>query len=103
MQYIRTHKDQFSPRTPTFSNAYEGIWFLTGIQSDMLPHKDLPWDVRELLKEDHFYAIWFDDAINIDLVTIGFITQHKKLVSEQRFQDGTIYFFTTEPPAAKPK
>jgi len=96
IQFIRAHKDTFNSGTALFSNAYEGIWFLAGIQSDMLPHKDLPWDVKEFLKEDHFYVIWFNDAINTDLVTVEFITQQKKLVSEQRFSDGVIYYFTTE-------
>ena len=102
MHYIGTHKDLFSPRTPIYSNAFEGIWFFTALRSDMLPHKDLPWDVREFLKEKNFYVVWFTDAINTDLVTIDFIRQHKNLVSEQRFSDGTIYFFTTDPSAAKP-
>jgi hypothetical protein len=103
IRFIRAHKDTFDSATALFSNAFEGIWFLAGIQSDMLPHKDLPWDVKEFLKEDHFYVIWFNDAINTDLVTIEFITQHKKLVSEQRFADGVIYYFTTPPATAKAK
>ena len=102
MHYINTHKELFSPATPTYSNAFEGIWFFTGIRSDMLPHTDLPWDVRDFLKEQHLYVIWFTDAINTDLVTIDFIKEHKKLVSEQRFNDGTIYFFTTDSLADKP-
>jgi hypothetical protein len=68
----------------------------------MLPHRDLPWDVREFLKETDFYVIWFTDAINTDLVTIDFIKKYKKLVREQRFSDGVIYFFTTDPSADKP-
>ncbi|HWK02565.1 MAG TPA: hypothetical protein VNS58_02975 [Puia sp.] len=106
MHYIGTHKELFSPHTPTYSNAFEGIWYFTGIRSDMLPHRDLPWDVREFLKETNFYVIWFTDAINTDLVTIDFIKKYKKLIREQRFSDGVIYFFTTEsstdPSAAKP-
>ena len=100
IHFIRAHKNTFDSATALFSNAFEGIWFLAGVQSDMLPHKDLPWDVKEFLKEDHFYVIWFNDAINTDLVTIEFITQHKKLVSEQHFSDGVIYYFTTPPATA---
>ncbi len=96
MHYIRAHKDIFNSGTSLYSNAFEGIWFLAGIQSDMLPHKDLPWDVREFLKEDHFYVVWFNDAVNTDLVTIEFISGQKKLISEQRFSDGVIYYFTSE-------
>lgn len=101
MGYIRTHMEKFQSGTPIFSNAFEGIWFFTAIRSDMLPHKDLPWDVKEFLGERQFYVVWFDDAINTDLVTIDFITRYKKLVSTERFHDGTIYYFTTEAPAEK--
>ena len=101
MQYINTHKELFSPHTPTYSNAFEGIWFFTGLRSDMLPHKDLPWDVKEFLKETNCYVIWFEDAVNTDLFTIEDIKHYKKLVSEQSFGDGVIYFFTTDPAAGK--
>jgi hypothetical protein len=53
------------------------------------------------MKEDHFYVVWFTDAINTDLVTIEFISRYKKLVFTQAFKDGTIYFFTTDPKAIK--
>lgn len=101
MAYIGAHKELFASGTPMYSNAFEGIWFFTGIRSDMLPHRDLPWDVKEFLADRQFYVVWFDDAINTDLVTIEFITRHKRLVSTQRFQDGTIYYFTTEALAEK--
>ncbi|HTI10929.1 MAG TPA: hypothetical protein VL832_20305 [Puia sp.] len=103
MAYIRGHQELFGAGTPTFSNAYEGIWFFTGLRTEMLPHRDLPWDVKEFLNEKQFYVVWFDDAINTDLVTIGFITQHKRLVNTLRFHDGTIYYFTTEALAEKPE
>ena len=101
MRYINTHKELFSPHTPTYSNAFEGIWFFTGLRTDMLPHKDLPWDVKEFLKDTSCYVIWFEDAVNTDLITIDDIRHYKKLVSEQNFGDGVIYFFTTDPSAAK--
>jgi hypothetical protein len=50
-----------------------------------------------MLKEDHFTVIWFDDAINDDLIDVDFMRTRKQLVREIHFSDGAIYFFRTAP------
>jgi hypothetical protein len=52
-----------------------------------------------MMKEDHFTVIWFDDAINDDLIDIDYMHARKQLVRELHFKDGAIYFFKTAPPA----
>jgi hypothetical protein len=96
MAFVRAHKDSLSniPKLGTlYSDAFEGLWFLAGAKSDLLPHKDNPEDIRYMLKEARFTVIWFDDAVNDDLISIDFLRSHKPLAREMHFSDGAIYFF----------
>ena len=94
MDFVRHNADMHRPYSPLYSNAYEGIWFLTGVKSDLLPHKEFAQDINEMLAEDHFYVIWFNDSINGDLITIDYIKQRRKLEKVYNFDDGAVYLFT---------
>jgi hypothetical protein len=95
MDFIRHSPDLHQPGVSIYSNAFEGIWFLTGVVSDLIPHKDLPWDVKDMMKEDHFYVVWFDDAANEDLLSIETIEKTKHKEKEYHFNDGAVYYFTS--------
>jgi hypothetical protein len=95
MDFVKKNQEAMLS-VPVYSNAYEGIWFFTGLVVDLIPHKDLPWDIKDLMKEDHFYVVWFDDALNTDLLTIETISQSKHLEKEYHFNDGAVYYFTTQ-------
>ena len=97
MEYVRQNKDSLLTAGPVYSNAFEGLWFLGGISSELIPHKEFPEDIRYMMIEKQFTVIWFDDSENEDLIDINYIKQHKQLVREQHFTDGAIYFFTTGP------
>jgi hypothetical protein len=97
MDFVKKNHELLTS-APIYSNAYEGIWFFTGLVTDLIPHKDLPWDVKDLMKERHFYVVWFDDALNTDLLTIRDISKTKQLDTAWRFNDGAVYYFTTQPP-----
>ena len=99
MDFIRHSTELHQPGVSIYSNAFEGIWFLTGVVSDLIPHKDLPWDVKDMMKEDHFYVVWFDDATNEDLLSIETIEKTKHREKEWHFNDGAVYYFTTTPGA----
>jgi hypothetical protein len=103
--YVRDHRDSLRniPKLGTlYSDAFEGLWFLAGVRADLLPHKDDPEDIRYMLKEPRFTIIWFDDAVNDDLIGIDFLKSQKQLVRELHFSDGAIYFFqTASPPPLK--
>jgi hypothetical protein len=99
MAYVRAHRDSLEKAGPLYSDAFEGLWFLAGVESDLLPHKDNPEDIRYMMKQDHFTVIWFDDAINYDLIDVEFMRNQKELVEELHFKDGAIYFFKTAPAA----
>jgi len=100
MAYVRAHKDSLEKAGPIYSDANEGLWFLGDVSSDLIPHKDNPEDIRYMMKQDRFTIIWFDDAINWDLIDIDYMRAQKQLVRELHFKDGAIYFFQT--PKAEP-
>jgi hypothetical protein len=46
-----------------------------------------------MMRQDHFTIVWFDDAVNWDLIDIEYMRTRKQLVREYHFKDGSIYFF----------
>jgi hypothetical protein len=99
MDFLRKNKDSLPQGVTLYSNAFEGVWFLTGLHADMIPHRQFKEDIRDMMVEDRFIVIWFDDSENDDLISIPFINQYKHLDWKRRFSDGTVYFFTTDKPA----
>jgi hypothetical protein len=81
-----------------YSNAYDAIWFLGGLRADLLPHKDNRREQSLLLARDSLCVVMFDDGLNPDLIDIAWISRHKKLYSQQPFDDGAIYLFTRKQP-----
>jgi hypothetical protein len=98
MAYVREHQDSLLNAGPIYSDAFEGLWFLADTKAELIPHKDNPEDIRYMMREDHFTVVWFDDAVNYDLIDIDYIRKRKQLVRELHFKDGAIYFFQTAPP-----
>lgn len=97
MAYIRAHADSLRAAGPLYSNATEGIWLLAGgLKAELIAHKDIPEDIRDMMKDKHFTVIWFADADNSDLISIDYIRHVKQLAGELTFKDGVIYSFTTE-------
>jgi hypothetical protein len=102
MAYVRAHKDSLQQAGPVYSDAFEGLWFLADITSDLIAHRDNPEDIKYMMKQDHFTIVWFDDAVNFDLIDIEYMKTQKQLVQQLHFKDGAIYFFRTAPPAGPP-
>lgn len=100
MAYVRANKDSLVRSGPVYSDAFEGLWFLADVTSDLIPHRDNPEDIRYMMKQDHFTVVWFDDAVNWDLINMDEMRQHKQLVKELHFKDGAIYFFKQADTAA---
>lgn len=91
IQYINTHKDQFN--TAIYSDAHDGLYYLTGVISQPLPHKEIEKEKKEFLDRPSSIVIWFNDAVNKDLIDIDFIKTYKQLTATKTFDDGAIYFF----------
>jgi hypothetical protein len=101
MAYVRAHRDSLQQAGTVYSDAFEGLWFLGGgLRAELIAHKDNAEDIRYMMKEDHFTVIWFDDAVNDDLIDIDYMKARRQLVRELHFQDGAIYFFRTARPNA---
>lgn len=88
---VRTNKHKVLQ--PVYANANDAVYFLTGIHSAPLPHKEIQGEIDELLRHSSFTVIWFVDGENSDLVNIDFIKQHKRLLSVIEAENGAIYFF----------
>jgi hypothetical protein len=100
MAYVKTHKAAMEQSGTIYSSATDGIWFLTGVRAELMPHKETQEDIDYMMRHDHFIVVWFDDSYNIDLIDIPYIKSHKQLDHELHFADGAIYYFRT--PATAP-
>lgn len=91
IDYIRKHKQALG--TLIYANANDAIYFLTGLRADVLPHKDIPKEIKEFIGKPAFCVVMFTDGDNPDLVPIAFVQRHKKLIWQKTFADGAIYYF----------
>lgn len=92
MAYIKKNKTAFTG--PVYSNANDAVYFLSGVHALALPHKEIASEIDALLQKPSFWLVWLNDGDNPDLVNLGFIKQHRKIVSTKTMDDGAIYFFT---------
>jgi len=91
IDFIKKNKSHFIQ--PVYSDANDAVYFLTGIHALSLPHKEIPKEIDTFLQHSSFYLIWLTDGENTDLINLDFIKQHKKLVSIQQLDGGSIFFF----------
>jgi hypothetical protein len=91
IQYISAHKEEFFGAI--YSNAYDGLYYLTGVKSLPLPHKEIEIEKQHFLSNQLLIVVWFYDGVNTDLIDIAYIQSKKKLIRTKNFEDGAIYFF----------
>lgn len=91
VQYINAHKDSLNGAI--YSDAYDGLYFLTGVKSLPLPHKEIEKEKAAFLNHSSLIVVWFNDGVNTDLIDLDFIKERKKLVLTKSFDDGAIYFY----------
>ena len=92
IQYINTHKD--SVNGVIYSDAYDGLYYLTGVKSFPLPHKEIESEKNKFLKNKSLIVVWFNDGVNTDLIDLDYINNHKKLQLTKTFEDGAIYYYS---------
>jgi hypothetical protein len=97
MAFVRNHKDSLEHAGTIYSDAFEGLWFLAGVHAELIPHKDNAEDINYMMRQDHFTVIWFDDAVNDDLIDVDDMSKRKQLVGDLHFPDGAIYSFRNPP------
>jgi hypothetical protein len=90
--YINTHKDLM--KGAIYSDAYDGLYYLTGVKSAPLPHKEIEKEKNKFLDNASLIVIWFNDGVNTDLIDLDYINTHKKLKATKTFEDGAVYFYS---------
>lgn len=91
IQYINAHKDSLNGAI--YSDAYDGLYYLTGVKSLPLPHKEIEKEKADFLNHPSLIVVWFNDGVNTDLIDLAFIQVHKKLTGSKTFEDGAIYYY----------
>jgi hypothetical protein len=99
IKYIITHKDSINGAI--YSDAYDGLYYLTGVKSLPLPHKEIESEKNKFLNNTTLIVVWFNDGVNTDLIDLEFINTHKKLQLTKQFEDGAIYFYSDTVSAKK--
>jgi hypothetical protein len=89
--YIKKDVKKYQPIV--FANANDALYYLSGIHTVALPHKDIPKEIEQFKTNKHFYLIWFFYGENKDLIDLAFILQQKKPIASWQFKDGIIYRF----------
>lgn len=92
VKYINEHKELL--KGPIYSDADDGLYFLTGIISLALPHKEVEEEKKEFLSHPNLIVVWFNDGVNTDLIDLDYINAHKSLQDAKKFEDGAIYFYS---------
>jgi hypothetical protein len=91
IHYINAHKDTM--RGAIYSDAFDGLYYLTGVRSFPLPHKEIDVEKNKFFINPSLIVVWFNDGVNTDLIDIDFINKHKKLRVTKTFEDGALYFY----------
>ena len=92
IKYINAHKD--SMNAAIYSDANDGLFYLTGVKSFPLPHKEIEIEKKKFLDHPTLIVVWFNDGVNNDLIDLDFINKHKNLKATKRFEDGVMYFYS---------
>ncbi len=89
--FIQKNILSFKKNYTIYSDAYDAVYFFTGMPGKFLPNKENKIKVQEFLNDPHCYLIWFNDGENDDLVGMNFIIKIKKMKLVKQLDDGAIY------------
>ncbi|MEI6086091.1 MAG: hypothetical protein WCR66_00785 [Bacteroidota bacterium] len=92
IKYINAYKD--SMNAAIYSDANDGLFYLTGVKSFPLPHKEIEIEKKKFLDHPTLIIVWFNDGVNNDLIDLHFINKHKNLKATKTFEDGVMYFYS---------
>ncbi len=95
VQFLRTNKNIFDPRSPVYSNAGDAVYFVTGLPALQLPFTDFPKKVDAYYNgySDHRreYLVWFQNEENLQMPALDTILAHKNMVALKQLKDGAVY------------
>ena len=91
VNYLKTNRGMFKPGYTLYSNTNDAFYFFTGRQSELLPHRIIPPELREFSEKQGIYLIWFDDGDNQELIGLQDVFARKKMTLLKKFNNGSIY------------
>lgn len=89
VQYLKENL----PAGIVYANAPDAAWYLCGIRSKPLPHKDLPTEIQQLLQAPAFQLIWFADGDNPDLISFEYLRTHARMIFIKKIEGGWVADF----------
>ena len=100
IDYINKHKDSLTGAI--YSDAFDGLYYLTKVKSLPLPHKEIETEKQKFLANPALIVVWFNDGVNTDLIDLDYIKAHKNLIDTKTFEDGAIYFYKDSSSSKQP-
>lgn len=91
--YLRKNMSMFKHGIPIYSDANDAVYFVTGHNVNLLPHRFFTGSIDKFYKQKHFYLIWFKDMDNPELISIKDIIKVKDLQELKKFPEGGIYLY----------
>lgn len=89
--FLKSHKNIYKAGVPIYTDADEAVYFFTGSNSKLLPHRYFKNTVDQFFGVKHYYLIWFDDLSNKELINLTDIDKKEKLNLLYQFPEGGIY------------
>jgi hypothetical protein len=89
--YLKMHPQIFRKGYTVYSDADDAIFYLTGHQANILPHKDSPKEIMAMLCDPRYYVVWFTDGYDPDLINLTKLLSRQHLVCLGHFEDGSVY------------
>jgi hypothetical protein len=91
--FLKNHPEVFKSGYPIYSDAHEGVYFVSSKTSNLLPHRFFKKDVARFYQLKRFYLIWFTEMENPELINLKDVQQVKSLKKLYEFPEGAIYLY----------
>jgi hypothetical protein len=89
--YLKSDHSLFKSGIPIYSDANEALYFFSGTNVKLLPHRYFNADIQKFYHIKHYYLVWFNAMDNPELISLKDIVKIQKLKLLKKFDDGTIY------------
>ncbi|MEO8885891.1 MAG: hypothetical protein ABI367_07485 [Mucilaginibacter sp.] len=91
VNFLKYNTNIYKPGVPIYSNAYEAVYFASGVQAKLLPHQFFTNKIAKFYAVKHYYLVWFNNYTNPELIDLKDILKRQKLVKLYEFKDGAVY------------
>ncbi len=91
VQFVDNNKNIFENGYPTYSNAGDAVYFITGLPARQLPSVAFPKKLRQYYDEKNNYLVWFRDLENSEMPRLDSILLNKNMQLLKQLADGAVY------------